>query len=146
MFKGHELPISGSRVGVNLFEEMVHRSQYGTTAITEKDLRRYIGGKFIYRETCLTPGKRRHGVCNLTGQIIGIEANFPVVTISHGRLLKKAPRKSAWKEIPQMSEDEFVFVMNGWKDDQNGYITLLGDDPRIEILLVPPELVKDLGI
>jgi hypothetical protein len=119
---------------------MAHRSQYGIVAITEKDLRHYVGGEFYFHQSSWRnskTGKRHVYITRLRGKITEIEANFPVINILHEGILKKEPRKK-WSAVPEM-EGEFVFVMNGWSDSGAGTVTLKGDDPATSLVLYPPD-------
>lgn len=139
MCQGQEPQLNCRCVGDSLFEEMAHRSQYGLIALTEKDLKRYVGGEFYYRQSSWgksKTGKNRVYITRLQGKILEIEASFPVISITHKGILKKEPRKK-WSEVPEL-ESEFVFVMNGWTSDSAGGITLKGDDPATSLVLYPP--------
>ena len=130
--------------GYNASEEMLRRCQYGGQQLDEKDLRQFVGGRFLFYHFGDARYSRLMGktasVYRIFGTIETIEANFPVVDIDPEWQLRAPPMK-VWRRD---GDDHMVFVMRSWKYvDIQGVILLLGEDQGTGLYLIPTKSMVD---
>jgi hypothetical protein len=148
MRQGQDRKLGERRGDYTVFEEMVRRCQFGGEILTEKDLRMFIGGRFLFyyfgraRRSCVC-GKTTN-IYRILGEISEISATFPVVDID-SEWLMTALVKRRWQ--PSRCDGNFVFVMRSWEYwEIPGAICLHGEDHGTYMLLIPPQSLGDVRL